>query len=100
MITGNASDKQIDLRLTHNFGRDDETCGGLLEDDTPVKTMPLMARVVERYNLQCALQKVKRNKGGAGIDGMTADDLPTFLKHHWPLIKTQLLDARAAKGQA
>ena len=92
MSTGNALDKQINLRLTQTFGRGDETCAGLLEDDTPVNTIPLMERVVERYNLQCALQKVKRNKGGAGIDGMTVDGLSAFLKIHWPLIKTQLLD--------
>jgi RNA-directed DNA polymerase len=51
-----------------------------------------MERVLDRRNLICALQKVKRNKGSAGIDGMTIDDLPAFLNYHWPLIKTQLLN--------
>ncbi len=90
--TGSASDKQINLRLTQNVGMGDETYAGLLEEDASVKTIPLMERVVERSNLQCALQKVKRNKGSAGIDGMSVDDLPVFLKAHWPLIKSQLLD--------
>lgn len=92
MNTGTASDKQIDLRLTQYAGLGDEACVGLLGDDAPVKTIPLMDRVVERFNMQCALQKVKSNKGSAGIDGITVDDLPAFLKVHWPLIKEQLLN--------
>lgn len=92
MSTGNASDEQLILLLPDNVCAVDETHAGLIHDDAPVKTIPLMERVVERYNLQCALQKVKRNKGGAGIDGMTVDDLSAFLKYHWPLIKSQLLD--------
>ena len=71
MSTGNASDEQLILLLPDNVCAVDETHAGLIHDDAPVKTIPLMERVVERYNLQCALQKVKRNKGGAGIDGMT-----------------------------
>jgi RNA-directed DNA polymerase len=92
MSIGNASAKQLTLLSPETIGACDETDTGWLDDDAPVKTIPLMERVVERYNLLCALQKVKRNKGSAGIDGMTVDDLPTFLKHHWPLIKVQLLE--------
>jgi RNA-directed DNA polymerase len=91
MTSDTASEKQQSLRLTQP-GRGGEITSGLIEDDTPVPTIPLMERVVDRYNLQCALQQVQRNKGSAGIDGMTVDDLPTFLKKHWPSIKTQLLN--------
>jgi RNA-directed DNA polymerase len=38
------------------------------------------------------LAQVKRNKGAAGIDGMSVDDLPAYLKEHWPAIRAQLLD--------
>jgi RNA-directed DNA polymerase len=34
-----------------------------------------MEAVVERENLKKALAQVKRNKGAAGIDGMTVDAL-------------------------
>jgi RNA-directed DNA polymerase len=34
---------------------------------------------------------VKSNKGSAGIDGMTVDELPSHLKEHWPAIREQLL---------
>jgi RNA-directed DNA polymerase len=51
-----------------------------------------MEDVVERENLKTALAQVKRNKGAAGIDGMSVDDLPAYLKEHWPAIRAQLLD--------
>jgi len=52
----------------------------------------LMMQVLERENLILALKQVKRNKGAAGVDGMTVDELPEYLKHHWLEIKAQLLD--------
>lgn len=51
----------------------------------------LMVQVLEKENLIQALKQVKRNKGAAGVDGMTVDELPEYLKHHWPDIKAQLL---------
>jgi RNA-directed DNA polymerase len=51
-----------------------------------------MEVVLERENLKQALAQVKRNKGAAGVDGMTVGDLPTYLKEHWPTIRGQLLD--------
>jgi RNA-directed DNA polymerase len=51
-----------------------------------------MEDIVERDNLKKALAQVKRNKGAAGIDAMSTDDLACYLKDHWPAIKTQLLE--------
>ncbi len=51
-----------------------------------------MEAVVERANLKKALAQVKRNKGAAGVDGMSVDDLPGYLKEHWPAIRAQLLE--------
>jgi RNA-directed DNA polymerase len=53
---------------------------------------PSMEAIVERENLKKALAQVKRNKGAAGIDGMSVDDLAPYLKEHWPTIRAQLLD--------
>jgi len=50
-----------------------------------------MERVCERTNLQAALKRVRKNKGSAGIDGMTVDELPEHLKTHWPALREQLL---------
>jgi RNA-directed DNA polymerase len=51
----------------------------------------LMERVCERANLQAALKRVRKNKGSAGIDGMTVDELPDHLRAHWPALREQLL---------
>jgi RNA-directed DNA polymerase len=50
-----------------------------------------MEEVCERENLKRALQRVKANKGSPGIDGMTVQELPGYLKQHWPVIREQLL---------
>ncbi len=50
-----------------------------------------MECVCERANLKAALKRVRKNKGSAGIDGMTVDELPEHLKTHWPALREQLL---------
>ena len=50
----------------------------------------LLARVLERDNLQRALKQVRRNKGAPGIDGMSVDALPEYLKHHWQDIRASI----------
>ena len=42
-----------------------------------------MERICQRENLWQALKRVKGNGGSPGIDGMTVDDLPGYLKQHW-----------------
>jgi RNA-directed DNA polymerase len=60
--------------------------------ERPAVAGPSMEAVVERENLKTALVQVKRNKGSAGVDRMTVDDLPVYLKEHWPTIRAQLLE--------
>src|SRR5882757_1113503 len=60
--------------------------------ERPAVAGPSMEAVVERENLKKALARVKGNKGAAGIDGMSVDDLPTHLKEHWLTIRPQLLE--------
>ena len=60
--------------------------------ERPAVAGPSMEAVVERENLKKALAQVKRNKGAAGVDGMTVGELPDYLKEHWPAIRAQLLD--------
>jgi RNA-directed DNA polymerase len=60
--------------------------------ERPAVAGPSMEAVVERENLKNALARVKRNKGAAGIDGMSVDDLPTYLTEHWAAIRPQLLE--------
>jgi RNA-directed DNA polymerase len=60
--------------------------------ERPAVLGPSMEAIVERENLKQALAQVTRNKGAAGVDGMTVADLPAHLKEHWPTIRAQLLD--------
>jgi RNA-directed DNA polymerase len=53
---------------------------------------PSMEAIVERDNLRKALAQVRRNKGAPGVDGMSVDDLGSYLKDHWLTIRAQLLD--------
>ena len=53
---------------------------------------PSMEAIVERDNLRKALAQVRRNKGAPGVDGMSVDDLASYLKDHWPAIRVRLLD--------
>jgi RNA-directed DNA polymerase len=54
----------------------------------------LMERIVARGNLTRALKRVRRNQGSPGVDGLTVDELPAYLKRHWPAIRAQLLTGR------
>ena len=51
----------------------------------------LMERVCERRNLQAALKRVRKNKGSPGIDGMTVDELPDYLREHGSVFRERLL---------
>jgi RNA-directed DNA polymerase len=59
--------------------------------ENPAIGEQLMEEVCERENCKQALARVKANKGSAGVDGMTVQQLPEHLKQHWPAIREQLL---------
>ena len=53
-----------------------------------------MERVVERANVWLAYQRVVRNKGAAGVDGVTVAEFKDWLVVHWPSVKKALLEGR------
>lgn len=61
------------------------------EAESPAFIEQLMEEVCERENCKQALARVKANKGSPGMDGMTVQQLPDYLKQHWPAIREQLL---------
>src|SRR6516162_4543974 len=69
-----------------------ESLSAMDEPESPANTRRIMEEVCERENLREALQRVKSNKGSAGVDGLTVDDLSAHLKEHWPVIREQLLN--------
>ena len=50
-----------------------------------------MEAICDSENLKRAYRQVVGNKGSAGVDGMTVDELRDYLKAHWPEIREQLL---------
>jgi len=50
-----------------------------------------MEQVVATGNMQRAYQRVMRNKGAPGADGMTVVQLADHLKRHWPVLRERLL---------
>ena len=73
-------------------GEGTETLMAKREAESMVNSEQLMEEVCERRNCEQALARVRRNKGSAGIDGMTVEELPTYLKKHWRIIREQLLN--------
>ena len=55
------------------------------------ETARLMEEVCEWENCMQALKRVKANKGSPGVDGMTVQQLPEYLKQHGREIREQLL---------
>lgn len=84
---GNASDNL----LTQTAAKlQDELAAGSSGQPESIHTQALLAQVLARDNLQRALKQVRQNKGAPGIDGMTVDELPDYLRHHWLKIRAQL----------
>jgi RNA-directed DNA polymerase len=71
-------------------GEGTETLMAKRKAESMVSSEQLMEEVCERKNCEQALARVKSNKGSAGIDGMTVEELPAYLTKHWPTIREQL----------
>ena len=63
------------------------------ESRSPERTM-LIERLVERENMLEAYSRVVGNKGAAGVDGMTVEDLKGWLRTNWAGVKDELLGGR------
>ena len=51
----------------------------------------LFERILSRENMIRALDRVRRNRGSHGVDGMRVDELSAYLETAWPFIKEELL---------
>jgi len=74
-----------------SFGRGTESSLVKHKSESPASSEQLMEEICERENCKQALARVKSNKGSPGIDGMTVEKLPDYLKQHWPEVRGQLL---------
>jgi RNA-directed DNA polymerase len=65
----------------------DAARGGKTGDGAPM----LMEEVVRRGNLMAAYERVVRNGGAPGADGMTVEELMPYCREHWARIREELL---------
>jgi len=84
-------------------GREDiESLSVVNESERPANTSRIMEEVCERANLKEALRQVKGNKGSAGVDRMTVNQLGDYLKESWPANPRAIAerDLRTETGEA
>jgi group II intron reverse transcriptase/maturase len=62
------------------------------DGQTKAEARQLMEAVVERTNLMAAYQRVMRNKGAAGVDGLPVSELKAWVQRYWPSVRAALLD--------
>ena len=70
-------------------GREAESLQAFNEHESPADTERIMEGICEWENLKKAMWQVKANKGSAGIDGKTVDELPDY--RDLVVIREQLL---------
>ncbi|HEP1834298.1 TPA: group II intron reverse transcriptase/maturase [Streptococcus suis] len=58
----------------------------------------LLDNILSRSNMLEAYNRVKANKGSAGVDGVTIDDIDDYLRQHWRSTK-RLIKQRKYKPQ-
>jgi RNA-directed DNA polymerase len=61
------------------------------DSESPASEERLMEEVCDRENCEIAWHRVRENKGSPGVDGMTIEQTPDYLRQHWPEIRDQLL---------
>jgi len=62
-----------------------------LSTESPTGKEELMERIVAPWNVRAAYRRVKRNRGCAGVDGMSVEELEGELREYWPQIREALL---------
>ena len=50
-----------------------------------------MEAAVERSNMLCAYERVVKNQGAPGVDGLTVAEFKPWLQAHWPSVRQALL---------
>src|SRR3989449_1290962 len=98
MTTGDA-ERRAEKLESHPEGsrrnRREESLGAskvtAMREATGPETEQLMEAVVERENMWLALKQVERNRGAAGVDKMTVEQLRAYMRELWLRNKEELL---------
>ncbi len=62
------------------------------EPESAATTERLMEGICDPENMIKALKRVQGNKGAPGIDGITVEELPEYLRKNWPRHQQELLE--------
>jgi group II intron reverse transcriptase/maturase len=87
---GNRPEVERDEGISSMAASGVETCTAA-DEQTKAEALRQMEAVVEPHNLRQAYKQVMRNKGAAGVDGLTVFELKAWLHQHWPSVKAALL---------
>jgi RNA-directed DNA polymerase len=98
-MTNRDADRRVEIPDSHPEGsrrnRQEEGLGAsritARREDSGPGAEQLLEAVVERENMWLALKQVERNKGAAGVDKITVEQLRAYLREHWLHIKEELL---------
>lgn len=98
-MTNRDADSRVEIPDSHPEGSQrnwrEEGLGAsrvtAMREDSGPEAEQLLEAVVERKNMWSALKQVERNKGAAGVDQMTVEQLRAYLREHWSRIKEELL---------
>jgi len=58
---------------------------------TKPEALRLMEAAVERSNMLCGYERVVKNEGAPGVDGLTVAEFKPWLQAHWPSVRQALL---------
>ena len=99
-ISGSEAEVPVKAAAAQGAGRQPSTnrrgaeLGTVTSGRTKSEEHLLMEQVVERSNLWLAYQRVVKNKGAPGVDGVTVSEFKDWLKMHWPSVKAALVEGR------
>ena len=65
--------------------------GTAADGRTKPEALRLMEAAVERSNMLCAYERVVKNEGAPGVDGLTVAEFKPWLQAHWPSVRQALL---------
>ena len=81
---------EADRRNLSGAGSGAKACTAAVGRTKP-EALGLMEAAVERSNMLCAYERVVKNAGAPGVDGLTVAEFKPWLQAHWPNVRQALL---------
>src|SRR5271163_4443005 len=92
------AEAHVSVARAEGDGRNLSRAGSGAETDTaavgrtkPEAAQMLLEAALERSNMQCAYERVVKNAGAPGVDGLPVTEFKPWLQAHWPSVRQALL---------